>query len=323
MISVIIPYYCKSNPVQTERLLHRAILSASKEIREYDSYEIIIVDDGSVYPPQNIRTEFGNLPVKLFKQPHGCLGAARNYGIRIAKGDYLLFLDADDYYFPGTLHHCIQKIKECKTELLMYGMKQVHSNSIQVSKHHKTKFSDIISGNQYMATHNLPGSSCSFIISSNLITRNELRFRENSYLEDEDFTPRLLHLCKTLIFTNYPVYAYYTRDNSIIGNLKKETNKRIDIAIEVINRLISFRDDHKDDPHNGLDRKINTLALDCIRLAARDNNWKQTLEYALNGLKMAGIYPLANNNTSYRYSLYRFLLNRKYGKLIIHHIEKL
>ena len=45
MISVIIPYYCKSNPVQTEQLLHRAIISASKELRECDSYEIIVVDN--------------------------------------------------------------------------------------------------------------------------------------------------------------------------------------------------------------------------------------------------------------------------------------
>lgn len=324
MISVIIPYYCKSNPVQTEQLLHRAIISASKELRECDSYEIIVVDDGSEFPPRNIQFEFdSNLPIKFFNIPHGCLGAARNYGVERSRGDYLLFLDADDYYFPGTLSICIEKAKKANVELLMYGMKQVSGNSIQTIKRKRISFSNAISGNEFMATHNLPGSSCSFIIKKAFLSREGLKFRENSFLEDEDFTPRLLHCCQSIIFTYFPVYAYYTREGSIVDTLNKEATKRIDIATEVIARLLEYKNNHIEEPHNGLDRKINTLTLDCIRLSLRDEKWRETLQHSISCLEKIGTYPLANSNFSIRYSLYRLLLRTEFGIKILHHIEKI
>ena len=323
MISVIIPYYCNSNPVQTERLLHRAILSASKELRECDSYEIVVVDDGSAFPPQNIQSEFGyNLPIRFFQIPHGCLGAARNYGIERAKGDYIMFLDADDYYFPGKLSVCIDRIKKSHAEVLMYGMKKVTEYAILTLRHTNAKFSGPISGNDFMTRNNLPGSSCSFIIHRSLLNRENLRFRENSFLEDEDFTPRLLHHCKSIIFTQLPVYAYYTREGSIVNKLNKETTKRIDIAIEVIERLLEFRSNHSEEPHSGLDRKIDTLALDCIRLGLRDDNWRKVTAYSAEKLKAFNLYPLSEHNYSLRHTLYRHLLRCSTGLQILRIIEK-
>lgn len=324
MISVIIPYYCNSNPVQTERLLHRAILSASKELRECDSYEIVVVDDGSAFPPQNIQSEFGyNLPIRFFQIPHGCLGAARNYGIERAKGDYIMFLDADDYYFPGKLSVCIDRIKKSHAEVLMYGMKKVTEYAILTLRHTNARFSGPISGNDFMTRKNLPGSSCSFIIHRSLLKRENLKFRENSFLEDEDFTPRLLHCCQSIIFTNFPVYAYYTREGSIVDTLNKEATKRIDIATEVIARLLEYKNNHIEEPHNGLERKINTLTLDCIRLSLRDEKWRETLQHSISCLEKIGTYPLANSNFSIRYSLYRLLLRTEFGIKILHHIEKI
>ncbi len=323
MISVIIPYYCKSNPVQTERLLRRAILSASKELREYDSYEIVVVDDGSEFPPQSIKNKFEyNLPIRFFQIPHGCLGAARNYGIERAKGDYILFLDADDYYFPGRLSACMDRIKKSHAEVLMYGMKRVTEYAIHTLRNTNAKFSGPISGNDFMTKYNLPGSSCSFIIHRSLLNRANLTFRERSYLEDEDFTPRLLHHCKSLIYTQHPVYAYYAREGSIVDKLSKDTAKRIDIAAEIIERLLDFRSSHSEEPHNGLDRKIDTLALDCIRLGLRDDDWKNTTAHAVERLKALNLYPLSQNNYSFRYTFYRHLLKCNTGIRILQIIEK-
>ena len=173
-----------------------------------------------------------------------------------------------------------------------------------------------------MTRNNLPGSSCNFIIHRSLPNRENLRFRENSFLEDEDFTPRLLHHCKSVIFTQYPVYAYYTREGSIVDKLNKETTKRIDIAIEVLERLLEFRSNHSEEPHSGLDRKIETLALDCIRLGLRDEKWKKATAYAAEKLKALNLYPLSKNNYSLRYTLYRHLLKCNIGIHTLQIIEK-
>lgn len=86
-ISIIIPFYQKQQTV--ERCLQSVAFSST-------SYEVIIVDDGSMPPlAENIKDKFPNLTI--IRQKNSGPGAARNKGADIAQGEYLLFLDADDF----------------------------------------------------------------------------------------------------------------------------------------------------------------------------------------------------------------------------------
>jgi len=86
-ISIIIPFYQKQQTI--ERCLQSVAFSST-------SYEVIIVDDGSMPPlAENIKDKFPNLTI--IKQKNSGPGAARNKGADIAQGEYLLFLDADDF----------------------------------------------------------------------------------------------------------------------------------------------------------------------------------------------------------------------------------
>lgn len=95
MISVIIPLYNKEHFIKDTI---DSVLSQS-----YDNFELIIVNDGSTDNSVNIIAEFDDPRINLINQNNLGVSAARNHGLKIAKGDYITFLDADDTWRSGFL----------------------------------------------------------------------------------------------------------------------------------------------------------------------------------------------------------------------------
>src|SRR5687767_9640047 len=93
-ISVIIPAY------RAEATIHRALASVLKQT--FKPFEVIVVDDGSPVPLANIEEQYDGT-VKLYRKKNGGAGSARNFGIDHSKGDFIAFLDADDYWEPEKL----------------------------------------------------------------------------------------------------------------------------------------------------------------------------------------------------------------------------
>ena len=109
-ISIIIPFYQKHQTV--ERCLQSIAFSSL-------SYEVIIVDDGSTPPiAENIKDKFSNLTI--IRQKNSGPGAARNRGATMARGEYLLFLDADDFLHPNFEKEIIQLLDN-KPEVIVGG----------------------------------------------------------------------------------------------------------------------------------------------------------------------------------------------------------
>lgn len=94
LVSVIIPVF------NGEKYIRCAIDSVLEQ--DYQPIEIIVIDDGSSDATLGILHDLGN-EINLFQQPNKGSAAARNLGIRMAKGSYIAFLDADDYWFPGKI----------------------------------------------------------------------------------------------------------------------------------------------------------------------------------------------------------------------------
>jgi len=93
-ISVVIPNYNNAGT------LARAIDSVLAQ--DHPAHEIIVVDDGSTDDSRRVAAAFGDR-IRFVRQPNGGVSSARNHGVRIATGDWIAFLDADDVYLPGRL----------------------------------------------------------------------------------------------------------------------------------------------------------------------------------------------------------------------------
>lgn len=108
LISIIIPLYNK------EECILKTIESVIKQ--KFESYEIVVVDDGSEDESVKLVQNLNNENIKIFRKENGGPSSARNYGVKKAKGEWGLFLDADDTLEPDslkTLENLVRKEPEC------------------------------------------------------------------------------------------------------------------------------------------------------------------------------------------------------------------
>ena len=173
-----------------------------------------------------------------------------------------------------------------------------------------------------MRRNNLFGSACQYIISRRLIEENALRFKEGVYIEDEEFTPRLLFFSKRFIRTDYPVYAYYVHSGTIITTQTQQmTDLKATHMTAAIESLLAFRDGHMTEPHQGLDRKIKTLAIDHLRRTLRRPDWKSALPVQTQELGRLGLYPVRTAGLPFKFRLFGLLSRCRLGLFILHLIE--
>jgi glycosyltransferase involved in cell wall biosynthesis len=111
-VSVVIPVY------NAERTIGRAINSVLDQ--DFDSREIIVVDDGSTDSSAAIVEAYGD-HVRIFRQANRGAAAARNAGARAAAGEYLAFLDADDEWLPGKLRACVDVLDAAPGAVIAYS----------------------------------------------------------------------------------------------------------------------------------------------------------------------------------------------------------
>ena len=109
LVSIIIPVY------NTKLYLFNCIISVQNQT--YKNFECLIIDDGSEDDAYLIAESFCNKDVrfKLFRQQNSGLSSARNKGIKNAKGDYISFLDSDDYWTPDKLSNQINALVNCNS----------------------------------------------------------------------------------------------------------------------------------------------------------------------------------------------------------------
>src|SRR6516225_7492172 len=112
LFSVVIPTYNRVH------LLARTLDSVSRQ--RFTDFEVIVVDDGSNDGTQEYLRSLGDR-IRMLQQANGGPGAARNAGIRAARGKYVALLDSDDLWFPWTLNVFARAIREHKQPTILGG----------------------------------------------------------------------------------------------------------------------------------------------------------------------------------------------------------
>ncbi|WP_262496528.1 glycosyltransferase family 2 protein [Confluentibacter flavum] len=126
------PYY--NRPVKLQRALD-AVLNQT-----YQDFEIILIDDCSEKTPIIPKNNAINY-VRNSKNEGP--GYSRNVGLKLAKGDYVCFLDSDDYWHPKFLERCVEVIEQSGTEVAFVYVKTIHvKNGVELGKANKSKISE-------------------------------------------------------------------------------------------------------------------------------------------------------------------------------------
>ena len=130
MISVIVPIY------NTEKYLKRALNSLLKQT--YQDLEILLIDDGSTDSSLKICQEYAKKDhrIKVFHQENKGVSVVRNFGLSVAKGEYISFLDSDDYMEPNMLQTLYQNLIDTESDISVchYQKFKDQISHIQVKK---------------------------------------------------------------------------------------------------------------------------------------------------------------------------------------------
>ena len=217
MFSVIVPVY------NVEKYLDKCLASILGQT--FKDYECIIVDDGS---PDNSNTIIDNYVkkdqrFKVIHQKNMGLSAARNVGLDIAKGDYITFIDSDDYIANDYLEKFASKITSTDADIVICGFIEVYAEYIkEVSS--KSENTDEIKKNILAdVLHAYPWNKC---YKKDLF--QNIRFPVNKIFEDLLTIPEVCLNAHKIVCIPEKLY-YYNRQNlnSITSNLS--TEKRYDV----------------------------------------------------------------------------------------------
>lgn len=208
--SIIIPIY------NNAPFLQEAINSVLDQ--SYKHYEIILIDDGSTDGSYAICNEYEQRyeNIHCIKISHSGPGAARNAGIAAAVGDYILFIDADDYWRDIELLRKIDhQIRYRKAEVVMYQMIQVTEQGILILSSRKSRFPDTKSTfllkeiyPALVKSGQVVGSAWNKCVSRKVLMDNQISFPEGTTGEDIDWVFQLFSSVRTICFLNEEAYAY-------------------------------------------------------------------------------------------------------------------
>lgn len=250
-ISIIIPVY------KVEKYIRKCLDSVVGQ--SVAPHEVICIDDGSPDNSKKICYEYAEKHpfVKVISQVNGGLSTARNTGIKVATGEYLLFVDSDDTIDKDTIERFVSEMGDENPDIVVGNMRKVYDNMITSQRSYQSNSKRIVRGTEYLkqelkhgAVHMAaPKKLCrrDFLINQGLF------FEEGILHEDELFTPMILYKAETVMPTGIEFYNHIIREGSITQ--QKNRRRNAESIIRVCHLLENMLCDCDD-------KEFQTLALD-------------------------------------------------------------
>lgn len=232
-ISVIVPVY------NVKSYLSACLDSILNQ--DFDSYEIVVVDDGSTDGSGELAEQYASRhtdKIRVLHQENQGLGGARNTGIKDAKGEYVAFIDSDDWIRPNMLSTLWKEIQQTGADIAVCGLLCVAETGavvgrvVEVQPQHVplcfTDHKDILFCNP---------SACNKLYLKSLFIDNDIWFPSHVWYEDIRTIPKLYTVSSSIVFTDQCLYCYLQRSGSIMNNSNVGRNREL---LDAFNELRSF-----------------------------------------------------------------------------------
>ncbi len=219
--SIIIPVY------NVEPYLRECLESVLQQ--SFADWEAVCVNDGSTDNSATILEEYGHKDgrFKIVNQPNGGLSAARNTGLKAAVGEYVLFLDSDDWLESNALKIISQSLND--EDMLCFSGRRFFEKENRYHEADQLKAWSYATGMDYYNENALAVRDFAFVCvvlrayKREFLLSHELWFKEGIFHEDNLFTPLACYFAKEVKVVNDCLYDYRVRANSITttGNVKR------------------------------------------------------------------------------------------------------
>ena len=223
LISVIIPVY------NVEKYLRQCVDSVLAQT--YQNIEIILVDDGSTDSSGHICDEYSiqHNRIKILHKQNGGASSARNYGLKHAQGDYVYFLDSDDFLINNAIEKMIVCAANNQADLVFIEAKSIdeHGNEVKSNYHYHMQYAPQLpyaAMQLMMEFKEFHVGTPFFFIKRMLFIENNLTFYEGIMYEDLIMSYQLFSLAQRCSHVHEPIYIRRYRPNSVMTSSKTEKN---------------------------------------------------------------------------------------------------
>lgn len=303
VLSIIIPMY------NVERFLVECV--SNIQIHDID-YEIIMINDGSPDNSVKIAEDLAtrNSKIKVISQENKGLGGARNAGIKVAQGKYILFLDADDILVKQSYGF----LNVSQLDIIEFSSKNLDLNGNTLSIF-KAKNIDLDSGIEYCLNNNIMFSACNKVYSRKFLIENNLFFKEHLYIEDFEFNTRAYFFSKKVGSRSEYLEFFLQSKNSITRNndiIKKK--KLVNDILNVMLHLNSFKErfnlSHIENIY--FDKRLTYLSVDLVYHSIKNKLPSSFLKEKLNIAQREKVFHLDKKLSHIQKNFFRKVIKKKF-----------
>ena len=249
-LSIIVPVY------NVEAFLNKCVDSLLAQDLSKEDYEVILVDDGSTDSSgalcDTLAAEHGN--IRVIHQQNRGLSGARNAGIPVASGTYVLFVDSDDFLCPNVLGTLVGLMESKELDILRFNYQNVNMDGAVFEPNKYVKpfvdYSDVVCDGETFLNERL-GYACyawQFLVKASILRQEGNGFKEGIYFEDVEWTPRILLQARRVASTDTLVYNYLFRTGSIARNKDAEKKRKaIRDKMTILEGFAALKPQVKDD----------------------------------------------------------------------------
>ncbi len=311
-LSIIIPVY------NVEKYLDQCVSSLFRQGLDENEFEVLLIDDGSTDSSLEISHRWLKIHnnIHVYHQKNQGQAVARNWGIENAKGEYLMFVDSDDYLYENSLFVPMRLISENDYDCIHFVMGiEREDGSVSPRRIDSAKYGQTYSGKFVALNFNMYGSICSYIFKSDLFKATPLRFKSGFVHEDCELWFRLVpKICK-IYFYNGLVYHYRFNTNSTdrsldLNSIKRKYNSDLLVAAE-LNKLI-HNGDLSAELKKHYTRIQNSLVVSHHRAYLQNPKLFPSKNYYYAFVRNLGLLPSFGFARSFRSTLYLHYINLKF-----------
>jgi glycosyltransferase involved in cell wall biosynthesis len=307
-VSFILPVY------QVEAYIEKCILSILAIDIPYDNYEIIVVNDGSPDGSKEIverlQRKYSN--IILVNQPNQGVSVARNKGIEISRGKYIMFVDPDDFLATTKLNEYLTFAEEKDLDILLFGRSSMDVNGCitNMCGYESVEFKLFDGIDAYWikdSKYVVWDSSVGRLYKRQLVNKYVIRFPEGViHLEDGVFVRKIFAVAQKVSFININLYTVFVRPGSASRNVldKERIIKYMKGYVDAYHSLLTFKNTYQFNKKQlGLiNVSILKYALTSLLIIISNNHYK-IFGYAVKYLKRNKILVLdtsfIKNDTAY------------------------
>lgn len=206
MISVVMPVYNVQDYVGV------AVKSILRQT--YTNFELIIVNDGSTDNTLNKVSQFNDRRIKIYTTSNRGLAAARNFGLKIATGKYIYFIDSDDAIARNLLQICIEQIEQKNNDMVCFGfdrVEKIDETNIINSKLINSEYLNTKSALHQLMTEKIYQMAWSYFCKRKLFSENNILYPKGRLFEDNNTAAKLIAASSGVVKLNLNPSGYLSR----------------------------------------------------------------------------------------------------------------